>query len=267
MLSETGPLAFPQNFGALFLLGWPCAAVGLWAFTCLAEPADPAVKPRAQFTLQLKRAGEILQRDHNYRYFLLLRILLLVAGAAVPFFAVYVRIELGGAQSMVGVYLAVYTVTNLLSNVVFGRFAACIGNRGTLLIGALAGLIMSTLVAGLALSARPLGLSSWIASLWLIPVFAFSGLRDSGLGVSGQSLLLEIAPQTDWSLYLGFTNSLLGVVLLSTGLAGLIVAQLGFGALLGLTLVANLGALAAALRLQQGQIQPEADPTFPLPNN
>lgn len=255
MLSEASPLTFPQNFGALFLLGWPFAAAGLWVFTRLTEPADAMVKPPAQVTLQLARAAAILRQDHNYRYFLLLRVLLLVAGAAVPFFAVYVRNELGGAQSMVGVYLAVYTVANLLSNVVFGRFAAQIGNRRTLLIGALASLIMSALVAALALSAKPLSLSGWVASLWLVPVFAFSGVRDSGLGVSAQSLLLEIAPRTEWSLYLGFTNSLLGLVLLATGLSGVIVARLGFWALLGLAGVANLGALVAALRLREGPTQ------------
>jgi MFS family permease len=59
-------------------------------------------------------------------------------------------------------------------------------------------------------------------------VFAISGAFQSGIGVGGMSLLLEIAPSHDRALYVGLMNSALGVALLSTSVGGLLVDWLGY---------------------------------------
>jgi len=74
--------------------------------------------------------------------------------------------------------------------------------------------------------------------------------RNFQLGVAAQSLLLDLAPPAERSLYLGFTNSLLGVALLATGLSGVVVARLGFPALLVVAVTAHLLALRSALRMR-----------------
>jgi len=168
----------------------------------------------------------------------------------VPFFAVYVQNELGSPLNMVGVYLAAYTIASLSANVVFGRFAHRLGNRGIVLLAALAGLLMLLTVGGLVLTASVWSLSGEVASQVLTVAFVWLGLRDSGLGVASQPLLLAIAPTDDRSLYLGFTHTLLGVVLLSTGLGGLIVQAVGFPVLVVLTLVVNVLGLALAYQLR-----------------
>lgn len=251
LLGETSPFTFPHNFGVLFALGWPIAAWGLWMFARITEPVDARVQAAAPVATQLKRALGFLRADAHYRDFIVLRAALMVSGAAVPFFAVYVQQQLGGSQGMVGVYLAVFTVSNLVANTLLGRWAIRLGNRRILQLGAWAALSMTGLVLALALTARPLQLTGTLASFWLVPVFALSGLRESGIGVSAQSLLLDIAPVAERSLYLGFTNSFLGVVLLATGASGLIVAQFGFPALLGVALLANVTALVSAQRLSR----------------
>jgi MFS family permease len=81
-------------------------------------------------------------------------------------------------------------------------------------------------------------------------VFVVSGIRESAVGISGQSLLLEIAPQNNRSLYLGFTNTFLGVVVLVASLSGVLVETVGFAPLLILSLVAYLLAVVAAMGLR-----------------
>ncbi len=81
-------------------------------------------------------------------------------------------------------------------------------------------------------------------------MFAVSGIRESGLGVAGQSLLLDIAPHDERTLYLGFTNSFLGIVLFIGGLGGVVVARFGFLTLLLITATAHLFALNSALRMK-----------------
>lgn len=250
LLADRGPLPYPYNFGVLFVAGWVLAALGLVAFGLIREPPDRHLRPRAAFGQQLRRALQIVRADRRYRRFLLMRASLLLAGAAVPFFAVYVETQLGGAFNMVGVYLATYTVASLSANVVFGRFAERLGNRGIVLLAALAGLLMLFTVGGLVLAAALWSLSGEEASQALALAFVFLAVRDSGLGVSSQPLTLALAPPDDRSLYLGFTHTLLGIVLLSTGLGGLIVQAFGFPALLVLTLLMNVVGLALALNLR-----------------
>jgi MFS family permease len=192
-----------------------------------------------------------------------LRGALMIAGAATPFFAVYVQQRLGGPPGMVGVYLGVYTAASLLANILFGKYSARLGNRRTMIIATVAGLLMTGFVLALMLAAAPLGLSGWAASLWLLPVFALSGIRESGQGVSAQSLLLDIAPPSERTLYLGFANSLLGVVLLTTGVSGVIVVRFGFPALVLAAVAANVFALMSSLRLQD--VRPAPAPRADLP--
>ena len=259
LLDEQGPLAFPYNFGVLFALGLLSASLGLAAFARVVEPPDRPAPQRVPLLAQLRRARQFVRADSNYRHFLFLRSALMVAGAATPFFAVFVQQQLGGSLSMVGVYLATATGSSLLANISFARFSARLGNRRTLLIAAGMGLVMTARVLALVLLAGPLSLSGRAASLWLIPVFVLSGIRESGIGVAGQSLLMDIAPPAERSLYMGFTSTWLGVVLLATGGSGLIVARFGFGALIVLAFAASLFALYAALRVEEVAHAPLAE--------
>ena len=259
-VDDRGPLAFPYNYALLFGLATVWAAVGLLAYSVVVEPPDMHLRPPASFPAQIQRALTIARADHTYRHFIYLRGALMIAGAATPFFAVYVQRQLGGSLSFIGIYLGVMTTAGLAANILFGRFSARLGNRNTLALGAWAGLAMLGVVLALMLLAAPLRLSPLAASLWLLPAFALAGIRDSGIGISGQPLLLDIAPPAERSLYLGFSNSLLGVVLLSTGLSGLVVSAFGFLSIVVVALAANVFALYAAARIGETKPAPLYEP-------
>jgi hypothetical protein len=262
-LSDQSLLAYPDNFGALFVAATILFFFGWWAFLQVKEPPDPSILPRASFTEQLRRALHFLRADANFRRFLWLRSALMVAGAAVPFYAIYVQRQLGGSLGMIGIYLGAFKIANLVANLYLGRVSARWGYHRLMQIATGAGLLMTVMVLGLVGVAVTRGISGWAAAWWLAPVFAVNGIRESGLGVSGQSLLLEIAPQSERSLYLGFTNTFLGVILLFASLSGVIVETAGFPALLVVTLLAHVAAADAARRLH-GTVHREsalAEPT------
>lgn len=251
LLSDAAPLAFPHNFSLLFGLGWLAAALGLAVFGIIREPPDERPRPRVSAGVQLGRAWQILKANANYRRLIYVRSSLMLAGAPVPFFAVFGRAALGVSPDMLGAYLLVYTVASLFTNILVGRLAGRLGNRRILQVSALAGLLMTALVAALFAAASGGGVTGALAGLWLMPAFALAGIRETSLGVAGQAFLLNISPADDRSLYLGSTNTLLGVVLLSTGLSGVVVASFGIAALLGISLVAGGLAFLAAWRLQE----------------
>lgn len=243
VIDPNGPLAFPHNYGLLAVLYFLLASFSLLLFNAVEEPEDTHLLPRAPFSNQLKRALVFVRGDRNYRSFIALQSTLTVAGMATPFFAVYVQQSLGGSKMMIGVYLAILAVTNLTANIVFGRMSRRMGNRRVMFFAALFGMLMSLLVLLLALLAPVFSLSAQAASNWLIPVFILSGFRSTGIGVSANSLLLDIAPSEDRSVYLGFTNTFQGIVMLLTGLSGVILSFTGFTGLVLITLAAHAAAM------------------------
>lgn len=252
-LAPQSALTFPQNFGFLFAVGCVLAALGLWVYQLIDEPVDIETRPRATFQTQLQRAFEMTRQNQTYRRFLLMRVCLILANAATPFFAVYVQTRLQGELTMVGTYLATLTAASMFANVFFGRFGTRLGNRRILMVAAAVGLVMILAVLALMGWAAFFPITGWAASMWLIPVFVLAGVRQGGLDVAGQAALLEIAPVSDRSLYLGFMHSVLGITQLTTGLSGVIVASLGFETLAVLSLVGYAVALWLAARLNGGQ--------------
>ena len=179
--------------------------------------------------------------------------LVMMAGSATPFFAVHVQQNLGGDKGMLGIYLGMSVVANLLSNFLFGRMTRRHGSHRVMAFGNMAGVGMLVLVLAPVIMAVPLRISGTLASYWLIPVFALWGMRNAGVSVSINSLLLEIAPPHDTSLYIGFANSVQGVFQLLAGLSGLVVSLFGFMTLLVLTLVAQLGGWYISTHIPQSR--------------
>jgi hypothetical protein len=249
ILDPVGPLPFPYNYGLLSILFFVMATASMLVFNQVHEPVDSIVLPRVQLGAQLRRAIMIVKKDALYRRYLSLQSAMMMAGAATPFFAVYVQQRLGGNPAMVGVYLAILTVAGLMSNAILGRISRRVRYSKIMQLATLAGIVMSGLVLLLAIIAEPLNVSASMASVWLIPVFLLAGIRNAAAGVAGNSLLLNIAPEDDRSLYLGFGNTWIGVVLLATGASGVIVKLLGFEALFIFTIAAHLLALVAVNKI------------------
>ena len=242
-------LVYPHNFGLLSFLFFIFSSTSLLIFNQVNEKPDEHILPPVKLPHQLKIAWAAVGSNILYRRYLIMETCLLMAGTATPFFAVYVQQVLGGEKSMVGIYLGVFTGTNLLANIFYGRLSRIRGNSRVIFIASLAGLSMSGVALVISLFAIPFHWSSQLSSLLLIPAFILSALRISGIGVSGNSLLMDIAPDQSRSLYLGFTNTVLGIILLSTGLGGVLMQWLGFQALVTFTIIMHLIALAVALKI------------------
>ena len=253
LLSSQTPLTFPHNFGLLSILYMVLASTGLIFFNRIDEPPDENPLPAQPFNILLKRALIFLKQDIPYRNFITLLSLMNIATMATPFFAVYVQQSLGGDPSMVGIYLGVTIASNLVSNLAFGRISKSLGNQRVLMWSVIAGIIMSSNVFLLTTLAKPWHISAQMASLWLIPVFIFSGIRTTGYSISSTSIILDIAPASDRSLYVGFLNTLTGFVLLLCGLSGVIKDLLGIQVLVLLTLLAHIASLFLTLKIKKNR--------------
>jgi len=249
-LGEQLGRAFPANVGQLIAIAGLFAVVSLFSFTFVVEPPGEVGDEISSLMAHLGRAARLMRRDRNFRLFLTTRVVIMAAQMAAPFFAVYASRELGAGAEMVSVYLASNTAASLVSNLMWSRLSDRRGNRAVIRLAAGLGL-SATLLAWLA---GPLdrAVAVGVAGPWLFAVvFAISGAFQSGIGVGGMSMLLEIAPSHERALYVGLTNSVLGVALLSTSISGVLVDWLGYRGLFLLAACCYAVGLWTATRMQE----------------
>lgn len=251
ILDERRGLAFPDNYALLFLLSFFILCLALGSLILMVEPLEPVNEERVPLSRQFRRALDLPRRDTNYRRFLTMRLLLMAAEIATPFYIIYAKRALSVPVSMVGVYLTGATLASFASNLLWGRISDRRGNKLLLALSNSLGLFIPLI----ALAIVPL------ANLWpelkeLAPglfalVFVLSGGSKSGAMIGNMNFLLEIAPADDRPIYIGFTNTIMGIALLASSVGGLIVDLAGFTVLFSLALAFYAVALFLTLRLQE----------------
>jgi MFS family permease len=69
--------------------------------------------------------------------------------------------------------------------------------------------------------------------------------------LSGSNFLLELVPEAERALYLGFSNTLMGIVVLISGMGGLVVDLFGFAVLFAISLALYLVGYVSATGLPE----------------
>ncbi|MBX7213622.1 MAG: MFS transporter [Thermoflexales bacterium] len=246
ILSGGMGLTFPRNYALIFGLAAISFLVAYAMFGRSIEPPDPPVATQTSLRSMVNHAGTILRTNSRYRAFLVLRGLLFLGNASVPFITVYARRGLGADDGYIGAIAVLTIVVGLLTNLMWGRIVDRLGAPRAGGFIALSGLAATLIVAALAL-ARP---DPQLALLLLLVPFSLSTMATTGIGVVGSPMLMEIVPADDRVRYFGLTNTVLGLLMLSTSAVGAIGDQSGYGALFAICAVAFLAALFFARRLR-----------------
>jgi MFS family permease len=223
---------FPTNF--VFLFAAAAAAITIsWLFLALTrEPVQAVTAPRQsnrQFWAELPR---IVRQDHNFRRFLVGRLLLAMGEMGFGFVTVAAIQRWAVPDSTVGIYTASYLVGQTIGNLSFGFLA---DKRGHLLSLELTGLA-AMLSFGLA----------WLAPApgWYYLVFVLLGIAVGGIIVSGILVVLEFCPPEKRPTYTGLTNTGAGLVGVAAPLIGAWLASHSYSWLFGLGAAINLLAFA-----------------------
>ncbi len=215
--------SFPLNFGYLFLINWIAITIGFGAFALVIEPAETAPVREVTFREQLGAARHLLRNNPVYQRYLLTRIVLAVADIASPFYAIYATTVLKVSPETIGTYIAIATVSSLLTNPMWSRLSDRRGNR-ILFLGTAAGLLAMPLLAllfGFLQGGPALGLPFGL-------LFLFAGTVRTAANIAAPSYLLEIAPALERPLYLGVTNSLVGIATFLPVIGGVLLDLAGF---------------------------------------
>ncbi len=258
-------LPFPRGHAVLFLLYCAVMAPALVAFTLIREPPGAVVTGPVTLGEQLRRAGRLLRTDQVYRRYMAARLSLVMANIALPFYGIYAKNVLGAPEGMVGVYVATRVGALLLFNLPWGRLSDRRGNRLVMRLvslgsglTALLALALMGLVEFLPPASGGLGGVLRLQGAWLpylaLPLFFLDGAVRPAQILTGSNFLLELVSEAERPLYLGLSNTLMGIAVLISGLGGLVVDLFGPASLF----VAALGLCLAGYVLATGLPEPRA---------
>ncbi len=223
------PLAFPYPYAILFALGTLAFAYGWHVFGLMDEPPDKEIRTE-RISLSLPF------RDFYFRRFLRVRILLVVASMVEPFYAAY-AVRVLGHKGEIGVYLMVYTLSSVLSNLLWVRISRRYGSRSLILIGAALGALAPLLALLLPSSA-----------FWM--VFVLQGAYLAAIGVGTSTYLVNLAPTDARSSYIGLSNTIVGLLAFSPVLGGLLADRVGYVGPMVVATICYAWALYAGRRLK-----------------
>ena len=247
-----------QPIGILFVLTWVFTTAGYLSFSSVQEPEGPPNLPKRTMREDFRRMKEIVLRDPPFRMYLIIRTLAMMTFVAMPFYVVYGANVLQLSPSVVASSAVALVGGVIGSNVIWGWLGARGG--GWLLLVALT--LFSVLPPALALAAHVLTVSQAATDLvnWVfLAVFVFLGAATGGSEITFSVLAIEVSPVEDRIIYVGFTNTLIGILILLTPVGGLLADLVSFEALFGVALAAAVITAALALNALRSFARPAPD--------
>jgi hypothetical protein len=232
-VGSPGRLAFPANYAILFALSTTALVISTTAFSLVKEPPDHSGSRRSVWQ-QLSRSWSLARTHADFARFLAVRGCLMAAEVASPFYILYAKAALGLPESLAATYLMVSTIANIGSTYLWGRVSDHTGNRALLRLVSLAGCVPPLL----ALVASPLAavLSGPLEVAIFSLIFAVRGAVTTGAFIGGMNFMLDIAPANERAIYIGLTNTVVGLASFAGALGGPLIAVGGYGALFLLAL-------------------------------
>jgi MFS family permease len=205
---------FPTNFAYIFTIAAGMILLSWFFLSLTREPARAVTVPRRSNREFLVGLPMVLRDDHNFRRFLIARMLMALGSMGSGFVTVAAVRHWHVPDGTVGIYTAILLLGQTVANLAFGFLADRFGHKLCLEISAAA----SALGFGLA----------WLAASaeWYYGVFALSGIASSAILGSAILVVMEFSEPQRIPTYVGIGNTSVGLVgviapLIGAGLAGM----------------------------------------------
>jgi MFS family permease len=242
-----GGLPFPVNFAVLFGVVTVLVAAAYTAWMLMREPKATVAAQPITLRALTRRGRELLRIDSEYRAFTIVRILLALATIADPFYAVLAKVVLGAPNEVIGLYVAASAGAGLASNFIWGPLGDRASNRTLMMVTVIAVALVP--LSALVISAFDTVLPVAVVSTVFAAVFVLQGLAAGSARIVNNNMLLTIAPAAERATYIGFLNTVLGLVTFIPPFGGALVDVVGFTALFVLALVIAGSAMLATTRM------------------
>ena len=200
-------------------------AAGLWllaaASFALIREAPGAVYGGRNALAEISEGRRLFSEQPGFRRFLLVRSLLLAIEMATPFFVLHAAQTLPLGMQGIGSMVIAIGLSQVISSPFWGRLADRT-SRQVMALSALLGLAAVLLAL----------LLGWIEIVSIqysgyFLAFVLIGLAEAGVRLGRKTYLVDATPQDERATYTAFSNSLIGILALLSGVSGVIAQALG----------------------------------------
>lgn len=226
-------IQFPQNFMLLFTFSSGAGFLSWFFLSLFREPVKIHRTPRRSQREFLKGVKEILEKHHNFRRFLITRLLFSLGAMGSGFITLSAIRTWSVSDATVGVYTAVLLVGQALGTLSLGLLADRKGHKQSFEIVALVALLAYSFV--------------WLgpSPAYYYPAFFLLGIVNGGMIVSGILLSMEFADPERRPTFVGITSFGVGVAGMLAPLIGTAISAFSFSWIFALSVFVNLIALFA----------------------
>jgi len=206
-------IAFPENFGALFLF---CYFFMMISFGFLRKVKEPEtfmgknnnIPPLKRF----EQARTILKENKNFKYFLVSDALFLISITIFAFYAVYGIKKFNLTTSFAGTFTIVQTGSMIAANIIFGITGDKFGHKLNLIF-----LTFSSMASGLI---AVLAGNVYVYCL----VFVFIACVSTIQGISRLAFIVEICDEHERPFIISLMNSITAPTLLFGIISGVLIS-------------------------------------------
>ncbi len=245
---------FPTNFALVFGLGAFGISVS-WIFLALTrEPVARAAAPRRSNRQYLRSLPVLVRQDHNYRRFLIARMLMALTGMASGFITISAVERFQVPDSTAGLYTLAMLAGQTVANLAFGLLADRFGHKVCLEIGVLAAIVALAI--------------AWLAPApaWYFAVFGLYGVTAGSTIVSGVMIVMEFSEPVRRPTYVGVANTAVGLAAAIAPLIGAALVGISYNLLFAAsTAIALLSLLMFRFFVYEPRWGAPAFPTPPPP--
>ncbi len=219
----------PFDFMYCFLIASLFFTVSWFALALTREPADYDKVIEEKPSPFWRGAGRILQRDRNFRWFLLVRTLSQFATMGFAFYIVYALRRFQMDTVTAGYLTAALTISQTVANAGMGWLGDRVGHRYMLLLGAASAMLSSIL--------------AWVAPslAWFFPIFILAGLANVSIWTNSMTMTVDFSGEAERPFYIGLAQTLTApATILAPLLGGWIADTQGFSSTFALSAMLSI---------------------------
>lgn len=248
ILSEEGP-SFPDNFALLFALGSIALYVSAFAASTIHEPPLSDENPTTDHIVWRdygRRLIQIWREDHRLRRAAVARVLFSMGAMAFPFYVLYATDELRIPEETIGIFIFAQTVGMMLASLLLGRVVDRYGPHRALQIGTFIILSAPMLALTMALGGGEAVNLLRNSYAW---IYICVGLANNLIFLGFNNYVLEIAPASQRTIYLGAMNAINSLGAFGPAIAGWLLGATSYGVLFAVSLLFGMSTFMSALQL------------------
>ncbi len=214
--------------------------IAAWLYRRIDE-APGATEGGANAIRQAIMRITLLRDDKPFRQFVIIRALLLCSALSAPYYVLLAQ-DLSAGLGMLGGFLVANGLADSLSAMIWGRMADKSSKQVMIRAAYIAGLLGPVVLVLHFFAGLPEALHVWLFPL----AFFVLGVAHSGVRVGRKTYVLDMADGNRRTDYVAVGNTVIGLILLATGLLGLLSSLVGAaGMLLLLSMIGLAGAVLA----------------------